>query len=380
MKHPFLAATALLVASMASSFATTFPFVNGDLILGFQATGGTGSSQNVFVDLGPAVNLRDNGAAGQLANIGNTLSTVFGSNWYTRTDLYFGVVGNLNFGPDSGFGAQSPVAGDPSRTFYVSLPADTPGSASLIPAATYSSSALGIAGNSFSGLETMLVGTPSISGLVARADGSAILDQTSQPIQWSNGWTNWNPSVGAAFTVFADGIQQSFGNSGTTTYVDIQRVLATSTGAKPTGVVGGGTYISTIGVSSSGAITASVPAAQKVPKIVVQQPVGSNLKDGTASRSFGTVVVGQSGTAKSFTIKNSGNANLNSIAITSTGTAKADFIVSTPAKTVLTPGSSTTFKVTFKPKAKGTRTAAIHIKSNDATQSPFDIKLTGMGN
>lgn len=379
MKHPFFAASALFVASMASSFATTFPFINGDLILGFQAAGGTGSSQNVFVDLGPAVNLRSNGAAGQIANVGATLTTVFGSNWYTRTDLHFGVVGNLNFGPDSGFGAQQPVAGDPSRTFYVSLLTDTPGTASLIPAATYSSSALGLAGNALSGMESMLVGTPSITGLVPQSDGSAILDQTSQPIQWNNGWTNWNPTLGAAFNVFADGIQQSFGKTGAATYVDLQRVLATNTGANPAGVVGGGTYVSTIGVSSSGAITASVPPNQLAPKIVVQQPAGTALIDGTTTRSFGTIVVGQSGTAKTFTIKNTGKANLTGIAITSNGTAKADYIVTIPAKTILAPGASTTFKVTFKPTAVGVRPAYIHIKSNDLSQSPFDIKLNGRG-
>jgi hypothetical protein len=50
-----------------------------------------------------------------------------------------------------------------------------------------------------------------------------------------------------------------------------------------------------------------------------------------------------------------------------------------PPKTSLAPGSSTTFKVIFKPSAKGTRKANIHIKSNDADENPFDIKLTGQG-
>ncbi len=377
MKHPFFTTASLLVASMASSFATTFPFVNGDLILGFQATGGTGSSQNVFVDLGPAVKLRDNGSAGQVANINATLASVFGTNWYSRTDLHFGAVGNLNFGPDSGFGAQKPVAGDPSRTFYVSKPTVAPRKASLIPAGTYSSSALGLAGNALSGLESMLVGTPSITGLAVRSDGSAILDQTSQPIQWNNGWTSWNPPLGAAFNVFTD-VQQSFGKGGTATYVDIQRVLATNTGANPTGVEGGGTFETSIGISKDGGISLTTGTATK-PEIVVEQPAGSNLTDAVAKKSFGTVVVGNSSTGKFFTVKNTGSANLTGLAITKTGTAKADFIVSAPGKTTLTPGASTTFKVIFKPGAAGTRTAAIHIKSNDSNENPFDIGLTGLG-
>ncbi|MEO5913114.1 MAG: hypothetical protein ABIS50_02700 [Luteolibacter sp.] len=255
MKQPFIIASALLIASAASSFAAPFAFQNGDLILGFQAIAGTGASQNVFVDLGSAVSLRDNGNAGQLANIGTTLTTVFGSNWYSRTDLYFGVIGNLNFGRETaGFGYQAPVNGDPSRTIYISQPAVSAGSAQIIPAAAYSTNALGVAGNNLAGMENMLV------TLTAQANGSAILDQTSQSIEWQNGWTTWNPSSGAAFNTFDGGIQQNFGKAGSATYVDIQRVLPSNTGAVPAGVAGGGTYESTISISSTGVITASSAA------------------------------------------------------------------------------------------------------------------------
>ena len=121
--------------------------------------------------------------------------------------------------------------------------------------------------------------------------------------------------------------------------------------------------------------TATVPA----PEIVVEQPVGSSLVDGTAKKSFGTVKVGKTGTAKSFTIKNTGTANLTGLAISKDGKQKTDFIVRPLTKTTLAAGTSTSFKITFKPTAKGTRNAAIHIKSNDANENPFDIKLTGAG-
>ncbi|MEI6607484.1 MAG: cadherin-like beta sandwich domain-containing protein, partial [Verrucomicrobiota bacterium] len=39
----------------------------------------------------------------------------------------------------------------------------------------------------------------------------------------------------------------------------------------------------------------------------------------------------------------------------------------------------TSFTVTFAPAALGTRSAAIHIASNDANENPFDISLTGNG-
>jgi hypothetical protein len=46
---------------------------------------------------------------------------------------------------------------------------------------------------------------------------------------------------------------------------------------------------------------------------------------------------------------------------------------------MLAPGASTTFKVTFGPKAKGTRTAQIQVKSNDPNENPFDVTVSGKG-
>ncbi len=114
-------------------------------------------------------------------------------------------------------------------------------------------------------------------------------------------------------------------------------------------------------------------------EIDVQQPAGSSLVDGTAKKSFGTVKVGETSSAKTFTIKNTGTTQLINLAISSTGNNPNDFIVSALSKTSLDPGGQTTFKVNFKPTATGTRSAIIHIGSNDADENPFDIKLTGMG-
>ena len=117
--------------------------------------------------------------------------------------------------------------------------------------------------------------------------------------------------------------------------------------------------------------------APAVPEIAVQQPIGSELVDGAAKKSFGTVKLGKTGITKIFTIKNTGKANLTGLLITKNGKHARDFIVTAPTRTTIAAGGSTTFNVRFKPTAKGTRTAAIHIKSNDANESPFDISLTG---
>ena len=239
----------------SSAFGANFAFTNGDLILGFQASGGTGNTKNVFFNLGSGVNARNGvGMGTTLGNIGTTLTGVFGSNWYTRSDVWFGVVGNLNNQPTSGIGNRSPVAGDPSRTFYVSKAASTPGSGFLYSASTFTSTALGGAGTNLGGMELYL------PNLTAEADGAAILDQSSASnTDWSNSWTVWNPIVGGAqggsLNTFTGGVQQTFGQAGTETYIDLQRILATNTGASPTGVVGGGTYVTSYSINSTGAIT-----------------------------------------------------------------------------------------------------------------------------
>ncbi len=120
-----------------------------------------------------------------------------------------------------------------------------------------------------------------------------------------------------------------------------------------------------------------VPTIPIAPEIAIQQPAGSELIDGASKKSFGTVKIGKSSRAKIFTIKNTGTANLTGLVITKNGKQARDFIVTAPLKATVAAGGFTTFKVIFKPAAKGARNAAIHLKSNDANESPFDISLTG---
>jgi hypothetical protein len=241
--------------TITTSGPPPFAFNNGDLIIGFQALAGVGANKNVFFNAGAGTALRDNPALGRLGNVAETLSKTFGDNWYTRSDLYFGVIGNLSAGEPTGPFAVAPVNGDPARTFYLSQPAIFPGSAGVIAAGTYPNAALGSAGTKLSGLEAVL---PTI---IADAERTAVLSQATSPVEWNNSWTTWNPTPGAAFDVFTGGIQQSFGKPAPRTHVDVQRVLATNTGAVPTGVVGGGTFESTISISSTGEVTAQAPSA-----------------------------------------------------------------------------------------------------------------------
>jgi len=119
--------------------------------------------------------------------------------------------------------------------------------------------------------------------------------------------------------------------------------------------------------------------ARAVPEIDVQQPARNSLEDGYTKVSFGIIAVGKSGPTKKFTIRNIGNAPLTGLTVTRNGAKPREFKVVQATKTSLAAGTSTSFTVTFKPAAKGLRTAAIHVKSNDSDEGSFDIILTGKG-
>jgi hypothetical protein len=111
------------------------------------------------------------------------------------------------------------------------------------------------------------------------------------------------------------------------------------------------------------------------PEIAIEQPVNTKLADGSASIDCGTLATGAS-TALTFTLRSTGAIPLLNLSATKDGPNSSDFSLSAlPA--VLEDNTSTTFTVTFTPSAAGARSAVIHITSNDANESPFDITLTG---
>jgi hypothetical protein len=115
-------------------------------------------------------------------------------------------------------------------------------------------------------------------------------------------------------------------------------------------------------------------------EIAVEQPVGSNLGDGEVLPSLGGAIIGTNAPPRVFTIKNHGTADLTGLVITKDGSHATDFLVNTTGMaTTMIPGGSTTFTVTLSPGGTltGTRTAAIHVASNDLDENPFDIPLTG---
>ena len=100
--------------------------------------------------------------------------------------------------------------------------------------------------------------------------------------------------------------------------------------------------------------------------------------DGT---DFGATLVAGTTVDHTFTIKNTGTADLNLTGtpmVQVTGTDTADFTATMQPDSVVAPGNSTTFVIRFDPSAAGTRSATVSITSNSA-DSPYTFAIQGAG-
>lgn len=135
--------------------------------------------------------------------------------------------------------------------------------------------------------------------------------------------------------------------------------------------------INALGTSYTSAATFTTPG---IPEIGLELPSGTNLTDGVSSISFGSEKKGQTGTGKTFTIRNNGTANLTISAINVDGANAADFDLDLTGHTsVIAPGDISAFVVTFTPASQGLRSAALHVESDDDNEASFDVALSGTG-
>ena len=81
----------------------------------------------------------------------------------------------------------------------------------------------------------------------------------------------------------------------------------------------------------------------------------------------------------SFTISNSGTADLNLSGISITGAHAADFSVTAQPASPVNPGGSTTFTVRFDPTGTGLRTATISLVNDDPDENPYNFAIQGTG-
>ncbi|WP_323787919.1 choice-of-anchor D domain-containing protein [Psychroserpens sp.] len=112
---------------------------------------------------------------------------------------------------------------------------------------------------------------------------------------------------------------------------------------------------------------------------------GNTITDGdlfpstTDDTEFPAVAVTGSTHTNTFTIENTGAANLTVGAITIAGVHAGDFSVTASPSSSVAPAGSTSFDITFDPSAIGLRTANITIVNNDSDESTYYFNIQGYG-
>ncbi|MBL9145890.1 MAG: hypothetical protein JNM99_19580 [Verrucomicrobiaceae bacterium] len=239
-----LAASAALV-SPAANAATS---ANGDLFLGFRATGGTGATKTYMVNLGQASQFTN--ATGpltlSLGTVGADLGTLFGSSsavtpWYSRSDLFWGIAGTT--------GSFDPVGSDPAKTLYATRKQLTPGTQS-VPWVRKSDTTQGTTTTKMVSMMTAFNGSPAATAT------NAVSQNTTDANSWASfqpGGTTANsgPAPGVSFAAFNPSVEGTFGAGTAGSILDLYRMAP---GSGPT-IDTAGDYIGRFILNDSAALT-----------------------------------------------------------------------------------------------------------------------------
>jgi len=112
-------------------------------------------------------------------------------------------------------------------------------------------------------------------------------------------------------------------------------------------------------------------------------PDGDTTPRITDCTDFGAVLADGGTSASTFTIQNTGDAQLDlgsTPCVTIGGADASDFTLTSDASTPVASGGGTTaFTITFDPSQAGLRTAAVGIANTDGAETPYDFVIQGQG-
>jgi hypothetical protein len=202
IKTLFGAAALAIVATQSASAQ----FANGDLIMSFQATGGTGADQTVVANLGAGYSFRNlNSNSLNVINIGSLLSDTYGVNWFNRSDVYYSIIGNYAAGasPANPGGLGAPVVnGDARNTIYVGR-SKTDNDPTTYNAYSFAASALGGVGT------TVQTYNATVATALASTPAARIPTSTVNTIE---DFTTPAGNLLINFTAYSADFNQSFSN------------------------------------------------------------------------------------------------------------------------------------------------------------------------
>ena len=205
MKKPsaLLALFGAGVIALGTAKQSSAAFANGDLLLSFQATGGQGVTSTYVANLGTGYSYRD--AVSNISNvisIGGDLTTLYGANWYDRTDLYINIIGNQAAGYSPANQGGPVVNGDARNTIYVSR-ARTDSDATSYTAWSGVASAMGTVGTQAQTYNT------AVSSFLSSANSATIATSTANTIE---DFTTPAGLLMVNFSNFSADFNQAFGS------------------------------------------------------------------------------------------------------------------------------------------------------------------------
>ncbi len=222
-----LLAIAGAAAFLPSTTSAAIVYADGDLILGFRATGNQGATTDYLVDLGSASSILSSTVpiTFSIGAIGTDLTSIFGD-WSNRGDVFWSVSGvkksaGLGFSANTMFATRSDAVDGPLGTNTTAPWLRPSAQGAGAPALKLQSQGtqFGLGGN---GTQNESVSVP----------GALI-----QPVGVSNSYAFFQAGVGsngaAAYGFFADanGIEGNFANGASSSVLDLYRVNSGSSGA-----------------------------------------------------------------------------------------------------------------------------------------------------
>jgi hypothetical protein len=214
-----LGVAALPHSARAQSAVTYTP---GDLFLSFRASDGAGATQNYVVNLGQASGFGATGSSAVVTaagDIATDLTTLFGADWKTRSDVFWSVSGTV--------GSFSPVGSDPAKTLYATREELVPGTLATAWLRR-SDSSQGVTTSKMNAMANAYEGKTATA-----ANSKAIIQSTSAANSYASfqrGGTvaNSGPAPGISFAAFNPTIEGSFASGTAGSVLDLVRLVPAS--------------------------------------------------------------------------------------------------------------------------------------------------------
>jgi hypothetical protein len=222
-KSALVGGAALLAGATFASAA----FNNGDLIMSFQATGGTGASQTVAANLGAGYSFRDaTGNALNVINLGSLLSSTYGASWYDRTDLYMTINGLRSAGGSPANQGGPVVDGDARNATYMGYTRDN-GAALTYTPFSMTASQVRAAGSQLTTYNaTVATALASVNQATISTDTVNTIEDFTTPNSGGTRLANWVSFNSAALTTFSSGTLFSVNGTAYQGAMTLQRLNA----------------------------------------------------------------------------------------------------------------------------------------------------------